>query len=130
MVVDSSALVAILLGEPEADSFAMILGRRGGFMSAANVFETEVTLLRRVGPDHVSDVRALLADARVDIVPFDGEQARLATLAYERFGKGRHPARLNLMDCAAYALAKSRNTPLLFKGDDFSQTDIEAAHHP
>ncbi len=130
IVIDSSAVVAILLGEPESASFAMALRDNDGRVSALSVFESETVIMGRVGAEHIAKVRRLLESARVEIEPFDDGQARLANAAYLRFGKGRHPARLNMGDCAAYALAKSLNAPLLFKGDDFSQTDIEpVAHH-
>lgn len=126
-VIDSSAIVAILLDEPEAEAFgrALVAGRSA--MSAANVYEAETTMLRRIGPDAAARVRRLLADHGVVIRDFDDRQARLASEAYDRFGKGRHPARLNLMDCAAYALAISLNAPLLYKGDDFARTDVVSA---
>ena len=126
-VIDSSAVIAILLSEPEAEVFGRALVSGRSAMASANVYEAEVTMLRRVSPQAVSRVRRLLTDHGVSIHDFDDTQARLATAAYERFGKGRHPAKLNLMDCAAYALAQSLNAPLLFKGDDFSRTDVVSA---
>jgi ribonuclease VapC len=82
---------------------------------------------RRHGPAAVGELDRLVADAAAVVVPFDAEQAAIGRQAFDRFGKGRHPARLNFGDCAAYALAKSRSLPLLFKGSHFSLTDIEPA---
>ena len=96
-------------------------------MSFSNVFEAEVVILQRHGQDRVARVRELLAARRTTFHLFDDRQARLASAAYERFGKGRHPAGLNLMDCAAYALAQSLNAPLLYKGEDFARTDVASA---
>lgn len=126
-VIDSSAVVAILLGEPEAETFGLALVTGRSAMSATNVYEAEVTMMRRVSPQAVSHVRRLLADHSVAIHAFDDRQAQLAAAAYERFGKGRHPAKLNLMDCAAYALAQSLDAPLLYKGGDFARTDVVSA---
>lgn len=127
IVIDSSALIAIIFGEPEAFSFAQCIRDSDGHISASNVYEAEVVVLRRLGPDKVHRVRGLLERAEVTIYPFDDQQARDATEAYARFGKGTHPAELNLMDCAAYALARSRGLPLLYKGDDFARTDVASA---
>ena len=82
---------------------------------------------RAIGPGLWQDLDDLLREMKLDIVPHDGELAHLARDAFLRFGKGRHPARLNCGDCASYALAKSRNMPLLFKGGDFARTDIAPA---
>ncbi len=127
IVIDSSAIVAILLGEPEASIFLTTMASRRCHISAANVFEIEVVMLRRIGPQSVARIRRLLSDAGTVIHDFDDRQADVARQAYERFGKGRHPAKLNLHDCAAYALAHSMNAPLLYKGDDFAQTDVVSA---
>ena len=102
-------------------------------MSAANVYETRVVLSGlhlgrpRFPPDSVPRFIEWLHAKEVQIIPFDADQAALAHRAYLRFGKGFHPAALNLVDCAAYALATSRGEPLLFKGDDFSRTDVTSA---
>jgi ribonuclease VapC len=127
IVLDSSAIVAILTGEVDAPE---ILGRIAAApercLSATNLWETRVVLElgRGVPAAHLEE---LIARWQVDIAPFDQALSGLAFAAYSRFGKGRHPARLNTGDCAAYALAKARGWPLLYKGDDFSQTDIERA---
>lgn len=130
IVIDTSALIAVIFGESEAYSFSQCIRDGDGHISASNVYEAEVVVLRRLGPDKVYRVRGLLERADVTIHPFDDQMAREATEAYARFGKGVHPAELNLMDCVAYALARSRGLPLLYKGNDFAQTDIVSAVIP
>lgn len=127
IVIDSSAIVAILLDEPERHGFALTIASRQSRMSALNAFETETVIRRRLGHDRVASVRLFLTENRVVLEPFDDVQATEANAAYAHFGKGVHPARLNLCDCAAYALARSLNAPLLYKGDDFALTDIASA---
>ena len=126
IVVDSSALVAILEQEPDADRFLQILRdepRR--LVSAVTVYETGIVIGARRGWDTVTNVMALLDALGVEIVPFAEPYVSAALDAYRRYGKGVHPkARLNLGDCAAYALARSLNAPLLFKGGDFAETDV------
>ena len=126
-VVDSSAIVAIVLLEPEGPDFFDTMGRQRVAVSALTVFESETVIRGRKGHEAVQEVRNLLAHHRVEIIPFDDEQARLASNAYARFGKGIHRARLNICDCAAYALAKSLKAPLLYKGDDLARTDVVSA---
>ena len=129
MVVDTSAVIAFLRGEAGADRIEILLDETSELrMSAFNAFECRVVLLRRFGESAVGDFDLLVVRAGVILDPFDADQAELALEGYRRFGKGSgHPAQLNLGDCAAYALARSRGLPLLFVGDDFSRTDIEAA---
>lgn len=127
IVIDSSVLVAILFDEPERAEFLRAMASDRACISAMNVFETQTVILRRAGADRVVEVHNLLAANDVVVVAFDGDQADAANVAYARFGKGFHSARLNLCDCAAYALAKSLNVPLLYKGEDFAQTDIASA---
>jgi ribonuclease VapC len=129
MVIDTSAVVASLTGEPKAASFREALKTADDCtISALNVFECRVVLGMRHGEAMLREFELLLAKLGVRIAPFDDEQAVLAHYAYRRFGKGTgHPAQLNLGDCAAYALASSLGQPLLFKGDDFSKTDIMSA---
>lgn len=130
IAVDSSALVAILEAEPDAAVYAKaIQDAEGLFVSAVTVLETGMVIRARRGEAGLARMwRFLVEDNDFQIVPFHKEHAREALSAFERFGKGmRSPARLNLCDCAAYALAKSMNAPLLFKGDDFSQTDVRGA---
>lgn len=127
VVIDSSALVAILTDEADAETLLeRIAAASARCLSATNLLETRIVLEfgRGVPPSHLEE---LLARWRIDIVPFDETLSDLAFEAYGRYGKGRHPARLNMGDCTAYALAKARGWPLLYKGEDFAQTDIERA---
>lgn len=128
MVVDTSALIAILFNEPDAGAFAAVIAsalkRR---MSAVSALEAAIVLECRKGADGVSVLDELLAAAQFEIVSLDEAQYLLAREAYSRFGKGRHPAGLNFGDCCAYALARHLNAPLLFKGNDFGKTDITVA---
>jgi len=128
MIVDSSALVAILMVEPEARRLTTaIAGSPLCRLPASCLVETSILMLSRGGEDGVRDLDLYLARSRMEIVPLTESQAGLARDAFRRFGKGRHPARLNFGDCMAYALAKETGDELLFKGTDFSQTDIAAA---
>lgn len=126
MVVDTSAIVAILLQEDDAPRYAdAIAAADFVVVSAASCVELSIVALSRDARGRV-ELDGTLADAAIEIVPVSIDQARLAAEAYERYGKGRHPAALNFGDCFAYALAKSRGEPLLFKGADFAQTDVVA----
>jgi ribonuclease VapC len=129
IVVDSSALLAILFKEPEKQSFeAVLAGAERCVISAVNAHETACVLRLRHSQEMVEELWRLLAENEIEIVPFDEVQVRAAAVALDRYGKGIDPkARLNLCDCAAYALAKTTNAPLLFKGDDFTATDMIAA---
>ena len=128
MVIDSSALLAILFGEPEADAFIEALAAPDRkFMSAVNKLEAMIVLEARKGPAGAASLVKLLAAANIEIIPFDSGQSEIAMAAWRQYGRGRHPAGLNLGDCAAYALASTLNDPLLFKGGDFSRTDLAAA---
>lgn len=122
--------MAVLLAEPEAEAFARLIVENRCVISALNVFEAEIVLRGRLNEAASLRVRRLLDSLGVVIVAFDDDQARLASGAYGRFGKGFHPARLNLADCAAYALAASLEAPLLYKGEDFARTDVRPAHTP
>ena len=125
MVLDTSAVLAILFGEPEAEEFARNLADADTrLMSAFSLLEASVVVMAKKGEAAVRELDLLLHTANVDVVPFDADQSALARSAYEKFGKGRHVARLNLGDCCSYALARTSNEPLLFKGNDFSKTDI------
>ena len=131
MVIDTSALVAILIDEPERRRFTeCIEAAASRAVSAATLLETSIVLEARQGSAAVLSLDRLLEVAAVEVVPFDAEQTRLARSAYRRYGKGRHPAGLNLGDCFTYALAVTRGEPLLCKGDDFAATDIELALPP
>lgn len=127
IVVDSSALVAILLNEPEKDAFQRaVAGADRCLMSAVNVHETAIVLRVRHGLPAVERLWRLLVDSEIDVIAFDEAQARVAVAAFHAYGKGIHSqARLNLSDCAAYALAKTTAAPLLFKGNDFTHTDLQ-----
>jgi ribonuclease VapC len=129
IVLDSSALVAIMRDEPETGRFVeAIATARARLLSSVNYLETCMVLAGPKGKEAVwRPFDAFLARARVEVAAFDREQAQAAREAFLRFGKGRHPAALNFGDCAAYALAKSRRVPLLFKGGDFLKTDIAPA---
>ncbi|MGH3165937.1 MAG: type II toxin-antitoxin system VapC family toxin [Trebonia sp.] len=129
IVLDSSALIAILRREPEADSFLRIIaGAESGLLSSVSLLETSMVLAGRTG-DATSwtELDALIVRAGIQIVAQDAELADVARAAFLRYGRGRHPAGLNLGDCASYALAKRHNLPLLFKGDDFLRTDLQTA---
>ncbi len=129
IAIDSSVLVAILRGGAEARTFAEIIAwAHSRALSAVSALETAMILSGRAGTaETLAPLDAFLARAAIAVVPFDGEQAEIARAAFLKYGKGRHPAALNMGDCAAYALAKSRKCPLLFKGEDFSKTDIGSA---
>lgn len=129
IVVDTSAIVAILRNEPEKKCFVgAILAADFRFMSAVSLQEAGMVIAGRFGDKlALEPLEALLSRLDMEIVAHDAALARIAQEAFLQFGKGRHAARLNFGDCAAYALAKSNNLPLLFKGDDFASTDVIAA---
>jgi ribonuclease VapC len=128
IVIDTSALIAILAEEAEASVFQdHIFDAIDARISAVSYYETLLVVERRVDQAAVAELEIMLREGRIVVVAFDDEQARLAHVAYQRFGKGNHAAKLNFADCAAYALARHLDAPLLFKGDDFAQTDITAA---
>jgi len=126
IVVDASTLLAILFNEPEKQVFeAVITGDERCIMSAFNGHEAACVVRGRLGQAYVGQLWTTLANAEIDVVPFDVVQMRAAAAAFDRYGKGIDPnARLNMADCAAYALATTMNAPLLFKSNDFSQTDV------
>jgi ribonuclease VapC len=131
MVLDTSALIAILSAETEANAFAVaIVTAATRMLSAASLLETGIIIEARYGPAGGQKLDELIQAAQIQIEPVTAEQVTVARLAYRTYGKGRHPAGLNFGDCFAYALAKIRNEPLLFKGNDFSQTDIQTASLP
>jgi ribonuclease VapC len=128
MIVDPSALVAILLNEPEALRFTTAIAENPVCrLPASCLLEASMILLTRRGNDGVRDLDLYVARCKMEIAPFTEPQAGLARDAFRRFGKGRHPAQLNFGDCMAYALAKETGEELLFKGTDFGQTDVAAA---
>ena len=128
MIVDTSAVLAILFREPDAERFARAIttapSRR---MSAATLLESSIVLESRSGPASGYELDAFLQEAGIALEPVTPEQAQAARRAWRRFGKGNHPAGLNFGDCFAYALAEATREPLLFKGGDFELTDIEVA---
>jgi ribonuclease VapC len=127
MVIDTSALLAILLGEPEAEEFSRsIAGDPKRLVSALSALEAAIVIHARKGPTGTRELDLLLHSAGVTVVSLDADQVLLARSAYEKYGKGRHPAALNLGDCCSYALSLSSGEPLLFKGHDFSQTNVTA----
>lgn len=128
MIVDTSALAAILFGEGDALAYARALLDEGGAaISAANLVELTMVVEGRAGAGAGPEVDDLLNRFDISILPVTRQQAEMARQAWRRFGRGRHPAALNLGDCFSYALAMDRGQPLLFKGDDFAQTDVKAA---
>jgi ribonuclease VapC len=129
MIVDTSAIVAILRGEAEADELMTVLATtQEPKMSAGTLIEARIVIDALGDPVLSGRLDELLASAHVVIEPVTGAHARLARSAYRSFGKGSgHPAQLNFGDCFAYALARERHVPLLFEGDDFSHTDVRSA---
>jgi len=128
LVADTSAFVAILQKEPDADTYRnTLLSVERVLISAATAVELHIVVTAKLGTDGILNLDRLLSQPLFEIVPVDHQQMTAANLAFERYGKGRHPAKLNYGDLFSYALAKSKDLPLLFKGEDFSKTDIVAA---
>lgn len=125
MVIDTSALIAIL-GNEAAQFAEAIEADQVRLISAASLLECAIVIEARYGQAGGDKLDQLVRVAQIKIEPVTVEQVAVARLAFRSFGKGRHLAALNFGDCFAYALAKAHKEPLLFKGDDFSQTDIEA----
>jgi len=132
IVIDTSALIAIFRLEDEADLFlTTIVEAEERCFSALSLLKASMVISGRGGSEAAFEpLDEFLTEAGIKIVPFDADQARIARDAFLLFGKGRHKAALNLGDCVSYALAKSRDAPLLFKGGDFSLTDIKPAAAP
>jgi ribonuclease VapC len=129
VVVDTSALLAILLGEPESDRFIELLAdTEDPLISAATLLEASIVMQAKTGNEGFADLDELLSAAAVRCVAVDRAQAHLAREAYFRFGKRRAAAGLNFGNCFSYALAQVAGRPLLFKGDDFALTDVTPAH--
>ncbi len=125
MVLDTSALVALLLDEPEAEEFRVAVEEdTSRLVSAATLLETALVIEARKGEPGGRELDALIQKAEIVVVAVDAEHVSEARRAYRRFGKGRHTAGLNFGDVFAYALARTSGEPLLFKGDDFAKTDI------
>ena len=128
MIIDSSAVLAILFGEADADTYEKAIATASScHMSVANVLEASIVVESRGGAAAGRELNVFLERAGVELIPVTLEHLEAARRAWRRFGKGNHPAALNFGDCFAYALAKVENEPLLFKGNDFTRTDVEAA---
>src|SRR5215470_4172714 len=127
MVIDTSAIIAVLLSEENAPRITQTIETGSPrLFSAANLLEASIIIDSRKGEAGGRELDLLIYRAGIEIVPVDQDQAEIARIAWRRFGKGRHPAALNYGDCLAHALAKSRRLPLLYLGNDFSQTDVES----
>jgi ribonuclease VapC len=125
MVIDTSAIAAILFKEPGFEALVERIEESETLLiSAASLVELSIVVESRKGEDGVRDLDLWLYRAGIEIAPVDADQADIARLAWRRFGKGRHPAGLNYGDCFAYALAKKTGLPLLYKGNDFNLTDL------
>jgi ribonuclease VapC len=128
MVIDTSAIVAILRGEPQAERLERVLVADPiRLVPATCVLEARMVLVSRRGEHALAEIDLWLSKIEAEIIPVDGDLVDLATQAWLTYGKGRHPAALNFADCFSYALAKRANDTLLFIGEDFQQTDIVAA---
>ena len=128
MIVDTSAVLAILFHESDAERYARAITKASHCrMSVASLVETTIVLESRSGAAAGYELDAFLEDAAIELEPVTVAQAQAARRAWRRFGKGNHPAGLNFGDCFSYALAESKREPLLFKGRDFKLTDVEAA---
>jgi ribonuclease VapC len=128
VVIDSSALVALLLGEEEAEGLARAIAadpRR--LVGVFNWLETAIVIEARKGEAGARELDLLLHRAQIEIVAMNPDQSEIARTAWRVYGRGNHPAGLNIGDCCAYALAKYSGEPLLFRGEDFAQTDIHSA---
>ena len=128
MIVDASALLAIFLSEPDGPQFrSTISGAELASISPVNCLEVSMRLDRIWGNAAIGKLDAMIEALQIAVEPIDRLQSSLAQSAFRRFGKGRHKAALNMGDCFAYALAKSKGQPILFKGNDFIHTDLESA---
>lgn len=125
MIVDTSALLAVLFAEPDADEFAQQFATdEDKFMTPFNALEADIVVGAKKGWDGQRELELLLHYSGVEVLPFTNDMRVIAAEAWTRYGKGRHAAGLNIGDCCAYALAVFLNDSLLFKGDDFALTDI------
>jgi ribonuclease VapC len=129
MVIDTSAIFAAIAGEADSEDYRLAIKSAPiRLVSAVTLLETRIVLFARIGDGAITTLNELIERAQIGVTPFDDEQIAVAFQAFRRYGKGRgHPAQLNIVDCAAYALARSRDLPLLFKGNDFTHTDIKPA---
>lgn len=127
MIVDASAILAVLFGESDAERYEKAIAGANCRMSVASLLEAAIVIEGRGGREAGGELDAFVKKAGIELAPVTTEQAQAARRAWRRFGKGNHPAGLNFGDCFAYALAELSGEPLLFKGEDFSRTDIKAA---
>jgi ribonuclease VapC len=128
MVIDTSALIAILLAEVDGQQFEdSIKQSRTRLISVASILEAAIVLQNKLGSTGGTALDSFLTRFPCEIVPVDEQQLALARIAVEKYGRGQHPAKLNFGDCFSYALAKSIGEPILFKGTDFSLTDLAIA---
>lgn len=126
MVIDTSAVLAIFLAEPERQKFLELIQQDGSrLISAANALESAIVLEARRGAVAGREFDLFLHRLDIEIIPVDSAQVELARAGWRRYGKGRHPANLNFGDCFAYALTKTSGEPLLAKGNDFPKTDVQ-----
>lgn len=128
IAVDTSVILTVVLDEPEAESFKSVLRQEALLISWPTLFETRIVLAAKGFPNAGDIVARLSGAPNVTAVAFDGKHYQAAEQAYDRYGKGRHPAGLNMGDCFAYAVAAVARAPLLFKGNDFPRTDLKG--HP
>ena len=126
MILDSSAIVAVLLEEPDYPHIFDLIEKNACSVGAPTLVEVAIVLANRLSGDALSTLDRFLVLAEVDVIPFGPEHFSEARKAFVRYGKGRHPASLNYGDCLTYAVAKIAGEALLFKGDNFTQTDLVA----
>jgi ribonuclease VapC len=127
VIVDTSAILAILFDEPDADRYARAIAEAPSCrLSVAGFLEVAIVLESRGGAEAANELDRFLERAAIELAPITVDHAEAARRAWRRFGRGNHPAGLNFGDCFAYAVAEVSGEPLLFKGEDFSRTDIEA----
>ena len=130
MVIDTSAIIAILTAEPETKRLAHAIATDPKrMMSSFSLLEAGIVIETRKGESGGRELDILLHRTNIEVIPLTSDQTQLAQEAWRRFGKGRHPAKLNIGDCCSYALAKYSGEPLLFKGNNFSQTDITTVEY-
>jgi ribonuclease VapC len=129
MVIDTSAIFAAIAEEADSRDYRLAIKTAPiRLVSAVTLLETRIVLYSRIGESAIDMLDELVERAQIGVTPFDDEQITIAFDAFKRYGKGQgHPAQLNILDCAAYALARSRDLPLLFKGNDFTHTDVKRA---
>lgn len=127
MIVDTSAILAVLLGESDARRYASAIAGSRCRLAASTLLEASMVVESRGGERAGDELDVFLERAAIEVVPVTEELARAARRAWRRFGRGNHPAKLNFGDCFSYALAETTDEPLLFKGEDFARTDIQRA---